>query len=42
MPEYLYSGVYVEEVDASVTPIGGVSAPRGDPLTRPSYFRRAA
>jgi hypothetical protein len=38
MPEYLYPGVYVEEVDAGVTTISGVSAPGVEPLKRPSYF----
>jgi hypothetical protein len=38
MPEYLYPGVYVEEVDAGVTTISGVSAPGVAPLKRPSYF----
>jgi hypothetical protein len=38
MPEYLYPGVYVEEVDAGGTTISGVSAPGVEPLKRPSYF----
>jgi hypothetical protein len=38
MPEYLYPGVYVEEVNAGVTTISGVSAPGVEPLKRPSYF----
>jgi hypothetical protein len=38
MPNYLYPGVYVEEVDAGVTTIGGVSTPGVEPLQRPRYF----
>jgi hypothetical protein len=38
MPEYLYPGVYVEEVDAGVTTVSGVSASGVEPLKRPSYF----
>jgi hypothetical protein len=37
MPEFLYPGVYVEEVEATANPIAGVPT-SGESLKRPSYF----